>query len=136
MKGSRQFRAELSELESILSFARVILSKLNNQKKANKFEHVIEEAVINVLHYAFDGFLPGILEIEYELGDNQAIFIIKDNGFAFNPLENPKPLDRESPLEEREIGGLGIHYILKMTDAVTYELKDGWNILTLIQNLS
>ena len=136
MKGSRQFRAELSELESILSFARVILSKLNNQKKANKFEHVIEEAVINVLHYAFDGFLPGILEIEYELANNQATFIIKDNGFAFNPLENPKPLDRESPLEEREIGGLGIHYILKMTDAVTYELKDGWNILTLIQNLS
>ncbi len=87
------------------------------------------------MHYAYDESPRGIIEIVYELTDKQIIFVVKDKGIAFNPLENPVPVDLHSSLEEREIGGLGIHYILKMTDSVTYERRDGWNILTLIINI-
>jgi len=55
---------------------------------------------------------------------------VTDNGHEFNPLNAPVP-DTTLSLEEREIGGLGIHLVRNMMDAVTYAHHDGFNELTL-----
>ncbi|MBQ5548812.1 MAG: ATP-binding protein, partial [Prevotella sp.] len=63
--------------------------------------------------------------------DEHAITIrLKDGGVAFNPLEVEAP-DITKPLEERQIGGLGIFIMLKKMDAVNYEYTDSENILTI-----
>ena len=129
MKGSRQFRAELSELDQIFKWVREILS-LYPQKK---LEVAIEEAVVNVVSYAYPHDTSGVVEISYQISDHQFEFIIKDHGAPFNPLENPKPLNSDAPIEERDIGGLGIHLILKICDKATYNRISGWNVLTLIK---
>ena len=57
--------------------------------------------------------------------------MFEDNGVFYNPLEASEP-DTTLSAEEREIGGLGIFIVKKMTESMEYEYKDGNNILTLV----
>jgi anti-sigma regulatory factor (Ser/Thr protein kinase) len=131
MIGNRQFKADFSELDEMLKWIREVFHGFDSLEKAKKFEIAVEEAVVNVVHYAYLGSLPGDIYLSYLMSSDKFDFQIKDQGHPFNPLENPKSFDQEAILEEREIGGLGIHFILKMTDAATYQRIDGSNILTL-----
>ncbi len=133
MKESRQFRAAFSELDQMMKWIREILGQFALPSKSKKFELAIEEALVNVLHYAYSTYPPGIVELEYAKQPEKLEIVIKDQGRPFNPLENPKPFDKDAALEDRDIGGLGIHFILKMSDSATYQRVDGWNILTLAQ---
>jgi serine/threonine-protein kinase RsbW len=54
---------------------------------------------------------------------------VSDDGRPFDPLSQPSP-DIHAPLEDRTIGGLGIHLIRSMMDAVEYRRADGRNHLT------
>ena len=91
---------------------------------------VCEELVVNVVDYAYPDRTDGYLDVEIEK-DEQAITIrLKDGGVAFNPLEVEAP-DITKPLEERQIGGLGIFIMLKKMDSVSYEYTDSENILTI-----
>lgn len=132
-QGSRQFRAAFPELDQMMKWVREVLQEcLSTSSKAKKFELAVEEALVNVIHYAYPQ-PSGVVEIGYRKEPKKLFFIIKDRGLEFNPLENEKPLDRDSPLEERAEGGLGIHLIKNMTDAIDYQRIDGWNVLTLVQ---
>ena len=136
MKGSRQFRATLSELDSMMKWVREALQQCSiDSRQAKQFALAVEEALVNVIYYAYD-YPSGIVEVVYAKEQDKVFFSVKDKGVAFNPLENAKPVDRESPLEKRIEGGLGIHFILNMTDSTEYQRKEGWNILTLTQRLS
>jgi len=56
------------------------------------------------------------------------------DGVPFNPLSEKAP-DIDAPLEEREIGGLGIHLVRNLIDDVTYHRRIGKNVMTLTQHL-
>lgn len=56
-----------------------------------------------------------------------------DNGIMFDPTKHAET-DITKTAEEREIGGLGILMVRKMTDSMTYEYREGKNCLTLIKN--
>ncbi len=58
------------------------------------------------------------------------MLIIADDGSPFNPLDCELP-DTERPIDEREIGGLGVHLVRKMVDESRYERLDDLNILKL-----
>ena len=60
---------------------------------------------------------------------------LKDAGKKFNPLEMPDP-DVNLPLEEREIGGLGIFLCKQFMDEVEYRYEEGCNILTMKKNIA
>lgn len=95
-----------------------------------------EEAYVNIAHYAYAGS-DGQVEIYCEaLSDSTGIAVsFHDSGQPFNPLVNREP-DINAPLQEREIGGLGIFMIKKMMDKVSYCYQDGKNQLTLIKKKS
>lgn len=133
MKGSRQFRAALSDLDQMMKYVREFLDNFAVAPRARKFELAIEEAIVNVIHYAYIDYPPGLIEIEYSKETDRLEVVIKDQGAPFNPLENPKPFDKDAMIDDRDIGGLGIHFILKMSDLATYQRSDGWNILILTQ---
>jgi serine/threonine-protein kinase RsbW len=93
----------------------------------------LEEAVTNIIDYGFedtpDGEVPMIkIELAYEAGCLTAS--VKDNGRAFDPLQAALP-DTNAPLEEREVGGLGITLIRKLMDEVQYSREESKNVLTL-----
>ena len=96
----------------------------------------IEETVENVVQYAYkDGI--GWMEVGTALEKNGFALTItlKDAGKPFNPLEKEDP-DINLPLEEREIGGLGIYLCKQLMDDVQYRYEDGCNILTMKKEIA
>ena len=87
----------------------------------------IEEVFVNVCHYAYPG---GVGEVELACGREGDTFVVEiaDSGVEFNPLSLPDP-DTTADITEREIGGLGVYLIRKLIDNVSYQRKDGRNIL-------
>jgi anti-sigma regulatory factor (Ser/Thr protein kinase) len=98
-----------------------------------KVELAAEEALVNIIRHAYQG-QPENIEIEIRLFPKSHVEIsIRDNGPPFNPLTIRAP-DLASSLEEREIGGLGIHFIKKNMDEVRYSRLDNANQLILVKN--
>ena len=95
----------------------------------------IEEAVVNVMNYAYPKGIKGDITIETKANDTQMSFIISDTGKPFDPTAKAE-VDITLSAEDRAIGGLGIHLIRKIMDNINYERVDGHNILTLIKKLS
>lgn len=91
----------------------------------------IEETVENVVQYAYKDSI-GWMEVGTDLDEKGLILTVtlKDAGKQFNPLAKPDP-DVTLPLEEREIGGLGIYLCKQLMDNVSYRYEDGCNILTM-----
>ena len=91
----------------------------------------LEEAVVNVIAHAFDGRPPPyLLKVRLDLDPERIGLEILDNGQAFDPLSQSEP-DLSLPAEQRQIGGLGIPLIRRMTDRQFYDRKDDLNRLRL-----
>ena len=95
----------------------------------------IEEVFVNVANYAYHGGEGNVgFAITFDKQSRVATFVIADKGVPFDPLKKPDP-DITLSAEEREIGGLGIFITKKTMDAVSYEYKEGKNILTMIKKI-
>jgi sigma-B regulation protein RsbU (phosphoserine phosphatase) len=90
----------------------------------------MEEAVVNVMDYAYPAGTVGDVTIEAESDDDQLQFTIIDSGTPFDPTAKEE-VDTTLSAEERPIGGLGIHLVRQLMDSINYERIDGKNILTL-----
>ena len=95
----------------------------------------IEEAVENVVRYAYDGGI-GWLEVGTSLDEDSLVLTIelRDAGIPFNPLEKEDP-DVTLSADERKIGGLGIFLCKKMMDSIEYRYEDGNNVLTMTKKV-
>lgn len=95
----------------------------------------VEELVSNILkHGRIEGERPDI-EVELRLEDAQMIIDISDNTMPFDPTATCTPSHIDAPLEERPIGGLGIHLVQKLADQMSYRRVNGRNHLRLIKRL-
>jgi len=92
----------------------------------------LEEAVSNVMLYAYTDHAPHTILVRLTLDDTAVRVAIEDDGVAFNPLDAPAP-DLDVPIEQRQIGGLGIFFVQELMDEVTYARRDGKNILQLVK---
>jgi len=95
----------------------------------------IEEAAVNVMNYAYPSGKRGNVEIEAKANSRDLIFTIKDWGIHFDPTAKPR-VDTTQTLEERPIGGLGIHMMREIMDSINYERVEGKNILKLRKKIS
>ena len=95
----------------------------------------IEEAVENVVRYAYDGGI-GWLETNIDFNQDTLLLTIqlRDAGVPFNPLEKEDP-DVTLSAEDRNIGGLGIYLCKKMMDNIEYRYEDGNNVLTMTKKV-
>ena len=94
----------------------------------------LEEAVVNVMDYAYAPGTTGEVCIEAIGNKSQIEFILSDSGIPFDPTKKAE-VDTTLSAEERPIGGLGIHLVREIMDAVSYEYKDNKNILTLSKKI-
>lgn len=93
----------------------------------------IEEAVVNVMDYAYPAGAVGDITIEAKSDSECLKFIISDTGVFFDPTESPL-VDTTLTAEERPIGSLGLLLVRQYVDSVNYERIEGKNILTLRKN--
>ena len=95
---------------------------------------ILEEAVTNVINYAFsDRPPPHVIRLKLDIAIERIVAEIVDNGRPFDPLARPEP-DLSRPIEEREPGGLGIHLMRRMTDRIEYRRNGADNYLRLEKN--
>ena len=118
--------------KKIAAFSDSLSEKLEIVPKiANKINIVFDEIYANILDYS----KATLATISYSIENGKLHISFTDNGIKYNPLEATEP-DTTLSAEEREIGGLGIFMVRKMTESMEYEYKDGKNILTLVIALS
>ena len=94
----------------------------------------VEEAVVNVMKYAYPIGHRGDVTIEASSNDVRLKFTITDSGKPFDPTVQSE-VDTTLSAKERKIGGLGIHIIRQNMDSINYERMDGLNVLTLRKKL-
>lgn len=95
-----------------------------------KVNLVLEELGVNVVNYSGDAS-----EIAVSLAsDEHAVSVeIVDDGPPFNPLADAAEPDLDAPLEDRPIGGLGIHLVREMMDELHYSREEGKNRLAMVK---
>jgi anti-sigma regulatory factor (Ser/Thr protein kinase) len=92
-----------------------------------------DELLSNIIYYAYQDDNEHEIKIQVDLTETAVTATIMDDGVAFNPFGLDEP-DTTTSLQSREIGGLGIHLVRQIIDQVSYEHRDGKNIVTLIQH--
>ena len=95
----------------------------------------IEEAVVNVMSYAYPRGTHGDVIIDLFVTDQQLTIAIIDQGIPFDPTSQVEA-DTSLSVEDRPIGGLGIYLVRQLMDSINYERIDGKNVLTLIKKLT
>jgi anti-sigma regulatory factor (Ser/Thr protein kinase) len=93
-----------------------------------KLNLVLEELGVNIVNYSG---ATGEIEISLASDDDTVTIEIADDGRPFNPLDDLDSPDVSAPLEERSIGGLGVHLVRSMMDELRYSREDGKNRLAM-----
>ncbi len=127
--------ARIDQIPVVTDFVQSNLERSDcSPVKISKVCIVLDEILNNISSYAY-GKETGEVTVRLSIEDfpKSCSISFVDNGIQFNPLEKASP-DTSLSLEEREIGGLGIHIVKKLMDSVAYEYKDGQNILTVKMN--
>ena len=120
----RVFRRSSASLEEIFAFVRTFLGAEGiTPDFANDLDLVLEELFTNLVKYSRGE--RGDIEIGMERSPNGVRAWLRETGAElFDPTAAP-PVDLEQPIEERRIGGLGIHLVRKITEQFSYEWDDG-----------
>ena len=95
---------------------------------------VLEEAVVNVINYAYPKEEHQFIYLSARLHEGSVILVLTDTGKEFDPTMAPEA-DVTLDAEERQIGGLGIFLIRQIMNEVKYERIEGKNVLTLEKKL-
>ena len=94
----------------------------------------LDELITNAVTHGFTGVTEPRIDIGLRVDGLTLVLTIEDNGHPFDPTADSHP-DLDSPLEAREIGGLGLHLVKTFASRVDYRYLDGRNCLTLEHDL-
>jgi serine/threonine-protein kinase RsbW len=138
IRKAMDFSSDIEHLSKMLNFicdnARTAGIK---GERLYKLELASEEALVNVISYAFPAKEPGnYISISCQkVEDKRFEVIILDKGIPFNPIDTSKDIDIHKSIEERRVGGLGIFLIHKLLDEVSYRRIGNENVLKLVMLL-
>lgn len=104
-----------------------------HQNLINPINLLIEELYSNSIYYGKAEKLK--VTITLELDSELLSITYKDNGIPYDPLVESENPNIELGVEERQIGGLGIHFVKNLTDSQHYKRDENCNILSLKKNI-
>ena len=122
--------------EKVIDFVDEMLEEYGcGMKQTMAINVAVDELFSNIAHYAYNpetGNATVLVDVVEDPLSVEITFV--DNGVPYDPLAKLDP-DTTLSAEDRKIGGLGIFIVKKSMDAVTYEYKNGKNILKIKKNL-
>ncbi len=125
----------LDEIATLAEFIEELGAELSlSMETTMHINLALEEAVSNIIMYAYPQEEAHEIILKTTSGENQLIFLLTDNGLSFDPTSAPE-VNLDIPAEERQIGGLGIFLIRRIMNEVTYQRLDGENHLIMKKNL-
>lgn len=95
----------------------------------------LDELIANALSHGLAGRDGGAVTVEVELDRDRVSITLSDDGPPFDPFGEAAP-DTNLSVDERPIGGLGIHLVRSLVDELTYRREDGCNVVVLVKQLS
>ena len=128
--------AKVENLEKITSFVEEALEKIGCPMKVRiQMNVAIDEIFSNICYYAYQpGTGDATILLDISENPTQVTVTFIDQGIPYDPLKQEEP-DTTLSADERTIGGLGIFMVKKSMDELSYEYKDGKNILNMKKNL-
>lgn len=128
--------ATLENIDPVTDFVNEKLETLDCPMRAQmQIDVAIDELFSNIAHYAYNpetGPVDVCVEVEQE--PLSVIITFIDGGTPYDPLAKADP-DTTLSAEDRKVGGLGIFLVKKTMDDISYEYKDGKNILKIKKNI-
>jgi anti-sigma regulatory factor (Ser/Thr protein kinase) len=122
--------AREEELPKVTAFIDEVMSYAGfGKKKISDIELAVEEAVVNIIQHGYRGS-EGTILIKSDFYGGCLTLTIEDQAPRFDPTQLDMP-NLSADLEERPIGGLGIHLIKSLVDEIKYEFKEEKNVLIL-----
>jgi sigma-B regulation protein RsbU (phosphoserine phosphatase) len=98
----------------------------------SKVAMVFDELLNNTISYGYQDDDEHTIDIQVDVYPSYLSIVLRDDGVPFNPFTREDP-NIELSIEDREIGGLGIHLVRNVMDEVSYERKVNQNVLTLVK---
>ncbi|MDR3376389.1 MAG: ATP-binding protein [Ancalomicrobiaceae bacterium] len=121
--------ADLSFLPELLGFVETAAAAVLPPKAVMEVVLAAEEVLMNIITHAYPGGGGEVrIGVEFQAAPRALRLIVADDGIAFDPLTAPDP-EIDIPLEQRQIGGLGILLAMRMMDQIVYERRGGENRL-------
>ncbi|MBR3453970.1 MAG: SpoIIE family protein phosphatase [Bacteroidaceae bacterium] len=127
---------ELSEVSRMHTFIMTVCREYGIPNGIDKTLNLaLEEWVVNVINYAYPKGMRGHVEMTSDFNNGLLTLVVKDHGVAFDPTQHSE-VDIDASLEERVVGGLGIHLVRSIMDSMTYERTvDGYNVVTMTKRI-
>ncbi|MBN1920093.1 MAG: ATP-binding protein [Anaerolineae bacterium] len=131
------FPAVCASLEAISSQVKEAAQAAGlNDDAAYAIQLAVEEACDNIIEHAYGKSMSGDIECTCKATPEGLVVTLRDHGCSFDPDSVPPP-DLDSPLEERDAGGLGLHFIRKLTDDFCFQFDaEQGNVLMLFKRRS
>jgi sigma-B regulation protein RsbU (phosphoserine phosphatase) len=131
MQHSITLTNDIQQVPQLADFVDMVCEEVGmDMAVAIQMNLAMEEAVVNVMSYAYPADTVGDVTIEAVTIADQLQFTITDSGIPFDPTAKAE-VDTTLSAEERPIGGLGIHLVRQLMDSINYERTEGKNVLTL-----
>ncbi len=128
---SIKIKNKVSELKQVNeTFAGFAEANKFGVKVITAISMALDEIVTNIVSYGYDDSNEHTIEINIKLDGDYVTLEIIDDSRQFNPLKIPEA-DTESDMDERAIGGLGLHLVKNLMDNIKYTYKNGKNCLTM-----
>jgi len=128
---------KLSEIGRVVGFFEKFQEFHNLAKDVvNAVQVALDEMISNIILYAYEGKEEHEIFIKVRMTDAAVILQIRDDGKKFNPFSSTQTkADIQSSIEERPIGGLGVHLVTSLMDSCEYNYRDKQNCLIMKKNL-
>lgn len=134
---SIKLTANLDALAQISAFITTAAEQIGLDERATwQVQLAVDEAATNIIQHAYDEDNPGDIIVEWSCTDERLTVRLRDYGRQFDP-QQVEPPNLELPLEERQVGGLGIYLMTRLMDEVRFDFDPHTgNLLTLVKYLA
>jgi anti-sigma regulatory factor (Ser/Thr protein kinase) len=126
---SFRVQARLSELDHLAMIVHQFGEKHDlSEKIVFALNLALDELITNSIKYGYKESGEHTILVRLSFVPGEVTLVMEDDGGPFNPLEAQEP-DITCPVEQRAVGGLGLHLLRNLMDEIHYERRDGKNLV-------
>jgi anti-sigma regulatory factor (Ser/Thr protein kinase) len=105
-----------------------------DMRTAQAAEMALDELLTNIISYGYLDSGQHKIAVEMCVEENALQIVVSDDGIPFNPFDQEEP-DLDASIDERDLGGMGIHLVKKFMDEYSYQRLEERNVVTLLKYL-